>query len=192
MLNAAVDCSVIDRIYVATDSEEIGNIVKSYDSPKIEVIGRSMASATDTAPAELAILEFAANHDFQNIVLIQATSPLLQSTHLAEGFARLAEDGIDSVLSVVKQRRFIWERKQNQIVIPYNYAPANRPRRQDFEGFLVENGAFYITSKDLLVKNKCRLSGNISFVEMPEDTYFEIDELSDWIIVEALLKKSCN
>jgi CMP-N-acetylneuraminic acid synthetase len=192
ILDAVTACPKIERIFVATDNEEIANVIRGYGSAKAEVIGRTAATATDTARAELAVLEFAACHDFENIALIQATSPLLQPEHLEKGFQRLAEDGIDSVLSVVRQKRFIWENKQNNLITPYNYDPFNRPCRQNFEGFLVENGAFYITSKNLLVKNKCRLSGNISYVEMPEDTYFEIDELSDWIIVEALMKKGCN
>lgn len=160
-----------------------------YPSPKLEVLGRTAASATDTIQTELAMLEFAMAHDFDNIAIIQATSPLLQSNHLEEGFKRLAAEEVDSVLSVVRQKRFIWEEQPNHLVTPYNYDPANRPLRQNFEGFLVENGAFYMTSKELLLKNRCRLSGKISFVEMPEASYFEIDEVADWLIVEELMKQ---
>lgn len=63
-----------------------------------------------------------------------------------------------------------------------------RPRRQEMEGYLVENGAFYITSKQALKKTKCRLSGKIGAYEMLEKTYFEIDEPSDWRIMEMLKK----
>ena len=189
VLDATVRCTAIERIFVATDNGEIANVVKSYGSSKIEVIGRSITTVTDTAPIELILLEFAAIHDFENIALIQATSPLLQTIHLEAGFQRLAEAGIDSVLSVVRQKRFVWEQRPNNLVSPCNYDPAYRPRRQDFEGFWVENGAFYITSKELLVRNKCRISGNISYVAMPEETYFEMDEPADWIIAEALMKK---
>jgi N-acylneuraminate cytidylyltransferase len=54
----------------------------------------------------------------------------------------------------------------------------------------VENGAFYITSRKRLLDTRCRISGNIGLVEMPEETYFEIDEPADWMIAEALLKNS--
>ena len=52
-----------------------------------------------------------------------------------------------------------------------------------------ENGAFYITSREDLIKTKNRISGRIRAVEMDEDSFFEIDEPSDWIIIEALMKK---
>ena len=66
----------------------------------------------------------------------------------------------------------------------------HRPRRQEFDGYLVENGAFYISSKADLLKSQNRVSGNIKAVEMNEDTFFEIDEPSDWVIIEALMKKN--
>jgi N-acylneuraminate cytidylyltransferase len=62
-----------------------------------------------------------------------------------------------------------------------------RPRRQDFEGLLIENGAVYATKKELFLHSKNRVSGTIGLVEMPEETLMEIDSLSDWNIVENLL-----
>ena len=40
-----------------------------------------------------------------------------------------------------------------------NYDPAKRPRRQDWEGELVENGAFYFTTKEVMEREACRLRG---------------------------------
>lgn len=54
----------------------------------------------------------------------------------------------------------------------------------------MENGAFYITSAKGLKESRCRLSGRIGICEMPEETYYEIDEPSDWLIIEHLLEKS--
>jgi YrbI family 3-deoxy-D-manno-octulosonate 8-phosphate phosphatase len=68
-----------------------------------------------------------------------------------------------------------------------NYDPLHRPRRQDFEGYLMENGAFYFTKNEILTKYKNRLGGKIGIYEMPEDTALEIDELSDWRQMEQLL-----
>ncbi|WP_026511771.1 acylneuraminate cytidylyltransferase [Butyrivibrio sp. LC3010] len=156
---------------------------------KLEIIGRSAESATDTASTEFAMLEFASSHEFDNMVLIQATSPLLSSDDLDKGFEAFDEQGVDSVLSVVRQKRFNWGIGDNGYAHPTNYDVFKRPRRQDFDGYLVENGAFYITSREDLLKSKNRLSGNIKAVEMPDDTFFEIDEPSDWEIIEGLMKK---
>ncbi len=92
---------------------------------------------------------------------------------------------------MVKQKRFIWQ-EQDLEAKPVNYDPIKRPMRQQFDGFLIENGAFYITSKKNLLETKCRLSGKMTTYEMPEQTYFELDEESDWQIMEQLLKNKLN
>ncbi len=196
-IRAACSCKYIDKVYVATDSNSIRETVENCKagierglSVKVEVIGRSVESASDTATTEYAMLEFAHHYSFDNIVLIQATSPLLQVEDLNRGFEKFQMEGTDSVLSVVHQKRFHWENDESGYVHPTNYDVFSRPRRQDFNGHLVENGAFYITSKEKLLSSKSRISGNIKAVEMSEDTFFEIDEPSDWVIVETLMKKN--
>lgn len=196
-VKAACSCKYIDKVYVATDNDRIRNTVLDFKTgadaelfDKAIVIDRSAESASDTASTELAMLEFAENFEFNNIVLVQATSPLLQASDLDRGFEAFSQQGTDSVMSFVRQKRFNWEYTQAGNVVPTNYDVFHRPRRQDFDGYLVENGAFYITSKTDLLRTKNRVSGNIKAVEMNEDTFFEIDEPTDWAIIEALMKKN--
>ena len=196
-IKAACECKYVDRVYVATDNDKIRETVESFTAgigasafSKVIIIGRSVEFASDTASTESVMLEFAGQYDFDNIVLIQATSPLLNSSDLNRGFEVFYEKGTDSVLSVVLQKRFHWGNDENGFAHPTNYDVFKRPRRQDFNGYLVENGAFYITSRTDLLKSKNRVSGNIKVVEMNADTFFEIDEPSDWVIVETLMKKN--
>ena len=196
-VKAACGCKYIDRVYIATDSDKIRETVETFKQgseaelfSKAVVVDRSAESASDTASTEFAMLEFAGNYEFDNIVLIQATSPLLISADLDRGFEAFNEEGTDSVLSVVRQKRFHWAADANGFAHPTNYDVFHRPRRQEFDGYMVENGAFYISSKAGLIENQNRVWGNIKAVEMNEDTFFEIDEPSDWVIIEALMKKN--
>ena len=188
-VKAAVDCELIDKVYVATDSPVIKETVESFGFDKVEAIGRSAESASDTASTESAMLEFAREYAFDHMVLVQATSPLLTGEDLTGGMKLYGEPGTDGVLSVVRQKRFNWNTDEDGFATPINYDYQNRPRRQDFDGYLTENGAFYITSRERLLKTKCRLSGRIRAYEMDEATFFEIDEPSDWLIIEQLMKK---
>lgn len=193
---AACGCKNIDKVYVATDSEKIRETlqnVKDTDTDgrldKMEIIGRSQESASDTASTEFAMLEFAREHLFDHIVLIQATSPLLTAEDLDRGFALYEQKETDSVLSVVRQKRFNWKVEKDGSAQPTNYDYFHRPRRQEFEGYCVENGAFYITSRKRLLATENRISGNVKAVEMSEDTFFEIDEPSDWDMIQQLLER---
>ena len=188
-IKAANECLAIDEVYVATDSQIIKDTVEKFSFDKVKVIDRGADTATDTASTESVMLEFATKYKFDNIVLIQATSPLLNRLDLDKGFELYTQDGTDSVLSAVRQKRFNWKIDDKGYAIPINYDVYHRPRRQEFDGYLVENGAFYITSRERLLSSKNRVSGNMKIVEMDEATFWEIDEPSDWIMIEMLMKQ---
>ena len=187
---AASDCKYIDEVYISTDSEKIRQVVLSLALPKVKVIDRSKETASDTATSESALLEFCNKVNSEIVTFIQATSPLLTATDLDRALEKYKTSNFDSLLSVVKQERFFWEESDDKSAKPINYNPQNRPRRQDFSGQLVENGAFYISKKESILSSNCRISGKIGVVEMSPRSYFEIDEPSDWNIIENLMEKT--
>ena len=186
VLGAAI-FSDLDEVYVFTDDEEILNFIsKEYHwASKVKGLLRNDENANDTASTESAMLEFAEkiNHDFDVLCLLQATSPLTTSQDINNSLSQISTEGKTAALSVVKTHRFTW----NADGTPQNYDVYNRPRRQDFSGLLMENGAVYATTKDAFIKSKNRVSETIGLVEMPEETLMEIDSLSDWTIIESLL-----
>ena len=86
-----------------------------------------------------------------------------------------------SILSVSNFNRFIWNKKG-----PLNYDYLNRSRRQDQNGFYIENGAFYISYVGDIIKTKSRISGQIEFQIMTEEASIEIDTKLDWQLAEFL------
>lgn len=178
----------INVIYVATDCDEIKSVVNSFNFSKVKVYDREAQNAVDTASTESVMLEFINKNSFDDndiFFLVQATSPLTQTIDFDKAFDKFKEENADSLLSCVRTKRFYW----NDDGTPYNYDYKNRPRRQDFDGMLMENGAFYINSIGNILKDENRLSGKISIYEMEEFTSVEIDEEDDWIIAEKLMYK---
>lgn len=186
VLNALQNASEINKIILATDSTNYAEIAKSFNFSKLEIYMRSAENASDTASTESVVLEYLekANLNSQDIfVLAQATSPLTKSEDFDNALRQFAYSGKNSMLSCVKSKRFFWDKDGNTI----NYDYRNRPRRQDFDGMFMENGAFYINKVENILKDKNRLSGQIGIYEMHESTAIEIDEPIDWKIVEILL-----
>ncbi|MCW2119446.1 acylneuraminate cytidylyltransferase [Flavobacterium sp. 7A] len=179
--------SNLDEVVVFTDDLEIISYVEKeyYWNPKIKAIIRNEENATDTASTESVLLEFAdqVNNDFDVLCLLQATSPMTTSKDINAVLGKIENEAFDSALTVVKTHRFTW----NADGTPQNYDVFKRPRRQDFEGLLVENGAVYATSKAAFLNSKNRVSGSIGLIEMEEASYTEIDSTTDWEIVEQLL-----
>ena len=188
VLKSALESIIIDRVYVATDGERIRNSVLKISNPKLKIIDRSPGTATDTSSTESLMIEFANKVDFEHLILLQPTSPLTSTDDIDKAFNHYFETNSDSLLSLVRQKRFIWN-VQNDLIKPVNYDHFNRPTRQNFNGFYVENGAIYITSKDALTLSGNRISGRIEYIEMDEKTYFELDEKDDIQIIESFLNR---
>jgi N-acylneuraminate cytidylyltransferase len=184
-IKAASESTEIDKVIVATDHAEIKRVVESLNLPKVSIFNRSEQNANDGASTESAMLEYLETITFAEddiFVLIQATSPFTESHMLSEGVSMLKEGGFDSIISGTRFKRFIWDLEGK----PINYDYFKRPRRQDFEGLFLENGAFYISKVKDIIKVKNRISGKIGLYEMPEYTAVEIDEPDDWMICEKL------
>lgn len=182
VLEAASKSKLNHAVYVSTDSEKIVKVVRNMGHGT-HIIERPPEFATDSASTESVMMHFMTQVDFDILLTIQATSPLLNAFDIDKAISQFQMQKLDSMLSAVRTKRFFW----NDDATPINYDPAHRPRRQDFNGTLMENGAFYITKRSILEKYQCRLGGKIGVFEMDESTACEIDEPDDWTRVENLL-----
>ena len=57
---------------------------------------------------------------------------------------------------------------------------------------LIENGAFYITKREHLLKNRLRYSGRIGSVEMPLKRSFQIDTPDELELIRAIIKNGVH
>ncbi|QKF83323.1 acylneuraminate cytidylyltransferase [Halarcobacter ebronensis] len=187
-LKAIEESKYIDIVYVATDCDEIAQRVKEFKFKKSIIYKRDEVNARDTSSTEDVMLEFLRKHkqnDEDLFLLVQATSPLTQSQDFDKAIEQLEESKKDSLLTVVNQKRFFWNKAGESL----NYDYKKRPRRQDFEGYFLENGAFYINRVKNILESKNRLSGEIDLYIMADYTSVEIDETLDWQIAENLMRE---
>ena len=99
-------------------------------------------------------------------------SPFTKAEHINEAANKVQKGTFDSVLSAVEFKRFTWKSDGNAM----NYDYKSRPRRQDFTGDLLENGAIYAASVANVMKWENRIGERIGFVVMPDYTAVELDE----------------
>lgn len=179
--------SDLDTVYVFTNDEEIIAYIQNeyYWTNKVIALLRSDENASDTASTESVMLEFTEkiNYEFSVLCLLQATSAFTLADDINKTLSKITTGAFDSALTVVRTHRFAW----NSNGTPQNYDVFNRPRRQDFDGLLIENGAVYATAKAAFLKTQNRVSGRIGLVEMSEESLTEVDSMTDWIITENLL-----
>jgi N-acylneuraminate cytidylyltransferase len=181
----------ISRVIVDTDSLMIQSIAKTYgaDTPYLRPseLARDESSTESVLLYCLEWLRKNENYIPEYVVLLQPTSPIRFESTVDMAIEHLLQSNSDSLVGVNDFSKFLW--KNHPVRALYNYV--SRPRRQDIpsEDFtFVENGSIYITRTSELIKNRNRLSGKIALFNMSPFESFEIDSLSDWIIVENLLK----
>lgn len=187
-IEALEACEMVDEIVVATDSDEIWSTVDSRQYLKTRLYRRSAENACDTASTESVMLEYINYAKLPGndiFMLVQATSPLTQTIHFRDALQIYAKGDYDSMLTCVRNYRFFWNADGSSL----NYDYMNRPRRQVFNGMLMENGAFYINTVENILTKGNRLGGKVGIYEMPEYTAAEIDEPDDWIVLENLMKR---
>lgn len=181
--------SNVNETWVSTDCNEIKDVALDLGC---KVIDRPADISGDNSKSDEALVHFAEHVDFDILVFIQPTSPLLLTSDINQGLNKMND--YDSVFSVCIEhwvpRWNLPTRSMNGYSIkgsPDGWDINNRPMRQDMPEKAVENGAFYITTREQLLKTKLRYGGNIGFITMPLHRSFQIDTHDDLKLISKLL-----
>ena len=185
----------IDDIYVSTDCEEIASIAKKHNA-KVPFL-RPAELSSDEASTESVMIHFCEylnshNIDYDNLLLIQATSPIRAPIRFDDALTFFNEGNYDSLVTATPSHRFFWK---NPEAPKSDYDIFNRPRRQDIkeeDRTYMETGSFYITTRKSFNKYKNRLCGKVGVYITPESESYEIDSQLDFDICESILKKSMD
>jgi len=186
VIKASLDAGI--RTVISTEDSEIKTVCQSLFK-NINVIDRPKEFARDNSSTEDVIEHFLQIDSIvNNIILLQATSPLTSSNDIKEAINLYKTNTNKSLISVAESHQFLWDKSGR----PTNYDPRNRPRRQDWDGYYVENGAIYIFSRNQFLKHKSRCSGECTLYKMNTKSMFEIDNEDDFQVVSALLQERNN
>jgi len=164
--------------WVSTDCPDIKRVAIDIGC---KVIDRPANISGDNSKSDEALVHFADNVDFDILVFIQPTSPLITAQDINIGLEKMRE--YDSVFSVCKEH---WVPRWTLNIKPFDWNINNRPMRQDIEEKYIENGAFYITTREQLLKTRLRYGGKMSVVEMPPYRSFQIDTPEDLLLLEKI------
>jgi len=182
-IDASINSIVGDNTYVSSDSDKI--LTTAYGLGAIP-IKRPHGISGDLDKSELSLIDFVNRVSSDIVVFIQPTSPLVTSEYINEGINILIDNkNLNSVLSVYKEH---WTPKWDKNRNPISWDIHNRPMRQEVESSFIENGALYISRTNLIIKNKLRYSPPFDFIIMKQEDSFQIDTVSDFKLVDKLIK----
>lgn len=185
----ADDCDIC----VSTDDWDIINLVEKYGL-KVPFV-RPAHLATDTAGTYevlLHTLEFYESNGvfYDNILLLQNTSPFRKAEHVKEALA-LYNNDIDMVVSVTEVSANpyynCFEEDENGY-LHISKGDGSLTRRQDAPKCWEYNGAIYVINPESLKKMPLgKFTKRVKYV-MDKIYSVDLDTPSDWIIAEAIIK----
>ncbi len=187
----------IDRVIVSTDDEEFATIARAQgaDTPFL----RPAELASDTAPSIGFILHALdtlaqSGEVYDYLVLLEPTSPLTEGTDIDLALEALFEhrDHADAIVGIARMTTG-HPAFAVRIDVDARIQPAaassfgELPRRQDIEPLYVLDGSLYISTAEALRRENgfChdRTLGHV----MPRYKHFEVDDLLDFVCIEAVL-----
>lgn len=189
-VRAGLEAASVDRTVVSTDDEEIRDIAREVgaDAPFL----RPAEYATDEAPMEpvvrhaLEYLRDEAGEAYDEMVLLQPTTPLRDAAHVDVALEQYRDTDADSLVSVVPDHSYRW-RRTDEGAVRVNYQ-GDRRRRQAKDPEYVENGAIYVVDAAEFLETDDLHAGRTTLFVMDETPDVDIDTPFDLWLADRILE----
>lgn len=187
VVDAIIQSEVEGEIWIATDWCKLKNYISKTYKDKVFVYERDPYNARDISPTIDVVMEFLSKKIYNkndNFILLQATSPFTSAQEIKNLNNVLLSEKYDSVIGCCRLKRFRWDENGTPIDYNLNY----KPRRQEYKGFLIESGSFYVSKIGRIIDTNQLISGRIYPLEICAEAFIELDSPLDWSVAEVVLR----
>jgi CMP-N-acetylneuraminic acid synthetase/spore coat polysaccharide biosynthesis predicted glycosyltransferase SpsG len=186
-IEAAQRSALVDAVFVSTDDPELAELARRFGA---EVIERPAALAGPAVTLDAVVLDAvvqleASGRHFDDVVTIQATSPLVRPATIDRVLRQRRERGDDTVLTVVNAPHLAWGEDGSGALVPLYAARRNR---QELPPHYRETGGVVACRYDVLAHGT-RFGERVSAVEVEKAEALDIDDHFDWWLVEKSLRR---
>jgi len=195
-IEAGLFSKYIDDLVVSTDGAEIASLSKKLGA-EVPFI-RPSNLATDEASSVDAIihaLDYLENKGryYDIVALLEPTSPLREASDIDAALELLINQNATAVVSVCKSEAqhpsFIFRmNNDSKKISPFLGRQPNALRRQDISSTYFLDGTIYCSTTDALKENRGFYHDDTRAVVMPKWKSLEIDDLDDFLMVEAIMR----
>ena len=195
-IEAARDSGIFSEIMVSTDSDEIAAIARQNGAsvPYMRP-GELSGDMATTAAVIRHCIEFYQNNgsDYDNICLLQPTSPLRTKVHIIEAYELFSEKNANSLVSVCEcEHSPLWANTIGDDLRLDHFIreEIKNLRRQDLPQYYRLNGAIYFSKTDIFMNQSSFLGYNTIAYKMDLRSSIDIDMEEDFLFAELLMKRN--
>jgi len=182
-VEACLGAPLVDQCVVSSDSLDILAEGRRRGARTIERPGDISGSSASSESAVLHALDVVNGKDGTDpevTLLVQCTSPFMQSADINAAVAKVLAGEADCVLSVASNHAFLWKYAQDGSLVGINHdEKVQRERRQDLPPEYRETGAFYVMNTAKLRAIGRRFCGKVLPQMVRDDYAIEIDSFDD-------------
>lgn len=194
-IDAARAASCLDAIVVSTDDPGIAAIAARHGAEvpflRPAELSGDTASSIDMVIHAVDTLA-AAGRVFDLVVLLEPTSPLREASDIDNGVSRMLALGASAVVSVCRAESahpaFMYRQRPDARLMPFMERQPTGVRRQEIEPLFFLEGSLYASRIDVLRERRSFYHEDTVAYEVPKWKSIEIDDLDDFLMVEALAK----
>ncbi|KAL9905549.1 CMP-sialic acid synthase [Glossina fuscipes fuscipes] len=174
---------LFQNIWVSTDNNRIEQEALKYGAL---VYRRSGEHAQDNSSSLHAVKEFLNSHThIDRFALFQCTSVFLKAHYIREAVDKFKQN--PCVFAVTSSYKLRWKRTADKKLMALNFDVTKRPRRQDWNGELIETGMFYFSNKSLVQQDRFQNEW-CEVVNINSEDALEIDTFNDIELAKCLLQ----
>jgi len=195
-IERALQSKYIDTVLVSTDGEEIAGIARDFGAEvpflRPEAISGDKASSYDVIDHALDHYAALGSH-YDYLLLLEPTSPLREPGDLDALLEKLMATGADSIISLGEAATHpsIVKRLEGDGFASFFPLPlANR--RQDNEPAYFPYGVGYAAKTNILRQQRSFYLGKATWYQIKRYQCYEIDDIYDFLCVEAVMRQEWN
>lgn len=192
-IEAALNTGLFEEVMVSTDDEEIAEVARQYGA-NVPFM-RSTETANDYATLADVLHEVLDEYknrgmQFDNMCCILATSPMLQSEDIRNGYTKLINSEFSTIVPIVQFSYPILRsfKMDDNGAISYNWPQYAKSRSQDLPDAFHDSGTFYWHKVNVWKTGKLTRGG----IVVSEETVQDIDTEQDWKMAELKYKLQHN
>lgn len=195
-IDAAIKSKQFEELIVSTEDEEIATIAKHIGA-SVPFL-RPLHLAADNTPTIDIVIDILNTYKdrgkyFDVICLLQPTNPLRSIHSIKKSINDFYVSGADSLISVrevphkYNPHWLFTEAKDSRYLSIATGEKNIIPRRQELPKAYYRDGSIYLTKSSILLEKKSLYGEKISFINMKNENYINIDTMEDWAEAERLL-----
>lgn len=200
-IEAGLASQYIDEVMVTTDSEEIAQIARDFGAAVPFIRPAELASDTattfDTVKHVIDHYQKEENKSFDYVVLLEPTSPLRDNNDIDGSIEQLlSTQNALAIVGICKTESqnpaFLVKKDSSGYLVGYENKDMKAVRRQDIKDIFFFEGSVYVSQVDALLNKKTFYHDHTIGYEFPKWKSLEVDDIDDFIMIEALLNYKRN